>query len=297
MIVVVEDGGGLANRLFVFANAVACGLETSHRVMNPAFRGWSSQFEGTRGDHLGAFPRRHRALLGGRFAARVAASLSFRFLRLARRGMRAGPLLAMSLEWPQCCTLDTPSMRDAFRRHRLVLIKGWLFRDPAGVARHSEVLRQFFRPIEPLRTEADRVVAQCRQNGEVLVGVHVRHGDYQGFMGGRYFYPFDTYIALMRKVSQFVRPKIATFLVCSDEPQNSAQAADLTVTLSAMGPVQDLWALSRCDLMLGPPSTFSAWAAFLGSVPLWEIADPQQEPAPDGFRIPHPVPRPPDGAP
>ena len=81
MLIVVEDGGGLANRLFVFANAIATGEMTGHRVVNPAFRRWSDSFEGTVGDAMSSFPRRTRALFGGALSARVAASISYRSCR------------------------------------------------------------------------------------------------------------------------------------------------------------------------------------------------------------------------
>ena len=32
--------------------------------------------------------------------------------------------------------------------------------------------------------------------------------------------------------------------------------------------IEDVYALSQCDYILGPPSTFSMWASFIGDVPL-----------------------------
>lgn len=32
--------------------------------------------------------------------------------------------------------------------------------------------------------------------------------------------------------------------------------------------IEDLYALSKCDYIFGPPSTFSMWASFYGEVPL-----------------------------
>lgn len=32
--------------------------------------------------------------------------------------------------------------------------------------------------------------------------------------------------------------------------------------------VEDLYALSRCNYIMGPPSTFTMWASFIGDVPL-----------------------------
>ena len=35
----------------------------------------------------------------------------------------------------------------------------------------------------------------------------------------------------------------------------------------------DLYALSKCDRIIGPPSTFSRWASLMGNVPLYFIFD------------------------
>jgi hypothetical protein len=292
MLVVVEDGGGLANRLFVFANVIGTGLATSHRVINPSFRHWADSFEGTAGDAMSTFPRRRRALFGGNLAARIAASLSYRSCRILA-GSRRGPLRAISLNWPQHCDLDSPRELTDLRCRRLVLFKGWLFRNPSAVQRHAALIRDFFQPVSDIRDEAERAVTEARSGCDVLVGVHVRHRDYRQFMEGRYFYPFPTYVDLMRSLAARLAPRRAAFLVCSDEAQDRSAANDLLVTLSTMDPVQDLWALSRCDLVMGPPSTFSAWAAFLGKVPLWELDGPHCEPNPSDFAVPLPVPRPP----
>ena len=38
-------------------------------------------------------------------------------------------------------------------------------------------------------------------------------------------------------------------------------------------PYEDLYCLSCCDYIVGPPSTFSLWASFLKNVPLYHIRD------------------------
>ncbi len=291
MLVIVEDGGGLANRLFVFANVIATGLATGHRVANPAFRRWAESFEGTAGDLCSFFPQRPRPHFGGPLPSRIAASLSYRISRFLTRTPSIGPVRAISLRWPEHCELDAPETAADIQRRSLVLLKGWLFCNRSGIERHTDMLRGFFRPVPSIRSHADCVVDAARQKGDLLVGVHVRHRDYRNFMDGKYFYSFPTYVDLMRSVAENVAPRRAAFLICADEEQDLLISRDLPVTFSTMGPVHDLWALSSCDLMIGPPSTFSTWAAFLGEVPRWEIDDPRSRPSPESFRVPLPVPR------
>jgi hypothetical protein len=289
MLVIVEDGGGLGNRIFVFANVIVTGLATGHRVVNPAFRRWAHCFEGTEGDCLSMFPKRRRGFSRNRWAARVAASLSYRSTRVLAATPMPGPVRAISLEWPQQCDLDDPATGADLQRRRLVFLKGWLFRNPSGIQRHGALLRKFFNPVTVIRREAAPVVNAARRGGEVLVGVHVRHRDYREYMNGRFFYPLAVYFDLMRSVAALLRPQRASFLLCSDEQQDEADHGGLPFTFSRMGPVHDLWALSQCDLVMGPPSTFSAWAAFFGDRKRWEVRSPDTRVTRELFKVPLPV--------
>ena len=49
--------------------------------------------------------------------------------------------------------------------------------------------------------------------------------------------------------------------------------------------IGDLIALSKCDLILGPPSTFSGWAAWYGKVPIHFLENPTISLALDSFEI------------
>jgi hypothetical protein len=55
-----------------------------------------------------------------------------------------------------------------------------------------------------------------------------------------------------------------------------------TGTLNAGGHWFESWVeLSQCDVIVTPPSTFSATAAFVGGVPLWPVLSADQMMAPE----------------
>lgn len=49
--------------------------------------------------------------------------------------------------------------------------------------------------------------------------------------------------------------------------------------------VGDLYALSQCDYIIGPPSTFNCWASFIGNTPLYTIFKKDETINPDDFAI------------
>lgn len=142
-----------------------------------------------------------------------------------------------------------------FRRMRLPalfvgrIVFDWSYRNHEALAREADRIRRFFTPIESF----DAPVV-C--DGEVLVGVHKRRGDYKEFQGGRYYYDdgvYETNKDAVRAILEGRGFKVR-FL---EFPLHQA--------------LEDQWLMSRCDYLIGPPSTFSAWASFMGKVPLGVI--------------------------
>jgi hypothetical protein len=57
------------------------------------------------------------------------------------------------------------------------------------------------------------------------------------------------------------------------------------VEIGSGPPVNDLWTLSKCDFVFGPPSTFSQWASFYGKVPLLHLRGNDDRIEVEKFRI------------
>lgn len=78
------------------------------------------------------------------------------------------------------------------------------------------------------------------------------------------------------------------FLLCSNEPQDAEAFAGFPVTFGTGELVEDLYALAGCDFLLGPPSTFTIWASFYGTVPLCHVYDPAAALTPESFHLSQP---------
>jgi hypothetical protein len=89
----------------------------------------------------------------------------------------------------------------------------------------------------------------------------------------------------MRELAgQFSGRRVA-FLVCSDQPRRRDEFPELQVGFGTDVPVEDLYALARCDYVLGPISSFSQWASFYGQKPLFHLDDPNARVDLDRFQV------------
>jgi hypothetical protein len=156
---------------------------------------------------------------------------------------------------------------------RRVLAQGWLFRNENLLLEHADAIRDFFEPVPVLKEAASSLSVTAREGVDVVVGVHIRQADYRQHRYGRYYFETARYVEAMRQLQRLLAPRSVGFLVCSDEQQDPSEFSDLRITFGLGGSVAEMYALAQMDYLLGPPSSFSLWASFYGSVPLFMITD------------------------
>jgi hypothetical protein len=279
VIVIVDRIGQLGNRLFHFGHFIAFAAAHDVHVANPAFDDFASDFPAFRGDLLCRFPTVRRSLVP--VTKRTRALTFSAFDRLARARRRPVPIVRLNPG--EVCDLSSPEFRRQ-AESRLLLVSGWQFRDAQSFQAHADLLRKLFTPLDRYRRRAEQVVSHARR-GDVLVGVHIRHRDYETYAGGRHFHSVDAYARLMQRIERAGEGRDIRFLVCSDDPANPATLANERVTPGPGHLIEDICALAKCDYIVGPPSTYSAWASFYGQVPIHHFEDADEEISLDSFRV------------
>jgi hypothetical protein len=287
--------GRLANRLILFANFVALAEEQGHRLTNFTFHSYSELFEGTKKNIYCRYPRPQRRswmdVVPGVAAFLRKTRIPYHITRYAALLNERHPIFGDKVvtlhEFPSAnyTLLDGPEYQEKIRPAKTVFVYGWWLRTPRLVKKHGEKIRAYFRPVEKFQNASRDAIKPLRRKADIVIGVHLRHGDYRGWFGGKYFFPVERYAAWMRELAaQFPGRKVA-FFVCSDEPRNAAEFPGLTVGLGADSPVSDVNALALCDYIIGPKSTFSQWASFYGEKPLLQVCDTNDSVKLENFRV------------
>ena len=268
--------------MLVFAHAIAAARERGWRLVNPSFCEYADGFAGPAGNLAGAEAiRPQRAYTTWERAGCYAA------WRLAYKPTHLLPELLPGLvmkararrgRWHDFRAILPPAEEAGCR---LLFAQGFHFRAHDWVPRHVAFIRAFLAPVAELRAPAERLARALARPGRTLVGVHIRHGDYAQHMGGAFFYPQAAYARAMRALQE--RIGACAFIVCSNAPQDPALFAGLDWAPGPGHLVSDLHALACCDLVFGPPSSFSAWAAWHGGARLARMRHVDHDPAPAEF--------------
>jgi hypothetical protein len=110
-----------------------------------------------------------------------------------------------------------------------------------------------------------------KKHSDLVVGVHIRRGDYATWNDGRFFYELEDYHQFMLRIQKLYKDRRISFFISSNEDFS----LDIFTSCECRrfgkepsGAILDLYTLSVCDRIIGPFSSYSRWASFIGEVPL-----------------------------
>lgn len=279
LMILCRKNGQLGNRLMVYAHVMAAARERGWTLYNPTFAEYSDDFEGPRG-HLASCSQ---VLPEGRPIAAWKRTLACFLLRVGYQlGKPLRFLLGGRLAYLRARNAAHIDLGEALpaieaRATQVLLLQGYHFRNAEWARAHAPWLRTFFRPLAQYRDQAEPLVAGLRAQVDVVVGMHIRHGDYARHLQGRFFYSVEQYLGLMRRMVRVLAPQRVGFVVCSNALHGAADFAEFRMVRGPGGVISDLHALSLCDYVLGPPSSYSSWAAFAGNTRLLRVEKPTVE--------------------
>ena len=165
--------------------------------------------------------------------------------------------------------------------------KGWDTRTDTRYLRQTmPELKRIFRPKDEIMEKAEGMIAKLKKKNDIVVGVHIRRGDYATWNDGRFFYSLEEYHQFMLRVQELYKGKQVGFFISSNE--------DFSLELfqgcncqrfgkEPSGAILDLYTLSICDRIIGPFSSYSRWASFIGEVPLCFLEEKEQMFTEDSF--------------
>lgn len=148
---------------------------------------------------------------------------------------------------------------------KLQIFTDWIsFKDDVVFAKHQKEIRNFFSFRDEIKEKCQKIMLDIKVDDKYLVGVHIRRGDYKTFNNGCWYYSDEDYLRWMNNLSVC---KKVRFVLFSNEKIDINYFADsgLDITSISGNAVEDLCCLSMCDFIMGPPSTYSWWAAMYGN--------------------------------
>jgi hypothetical protein len=258
-----RDKSQMCNNLLQFAHVYAYGREHGRHVLSMRF---SYKYPYFRIRHT-----RHTSFVLY-LAAKVAAAL--RILPTASYG-------------PGC---DREALERIVERHRNVVVAGWNVRYYDLFLKYRDEICSLFQIDEAYTLPVQAKMRLLDEEKGVRLGVHIRRGDYAQWADGRFFYDDATYAAFVRGFARLHPGQAVHVYIATNDPvvteetfcrtlREGAEGAEEQIKVHLLGGTapEDLYMLSQCDALIGPPSTFTLVAAMYRDIPLCRMDQARSE--------------------
>lgn len=261
VIITQTNPGRLANQLWNYACVYAYCLERGYDCKNPSFFRYAEYFENI---HLEGFGKFYAFVRAPKLFSIIYA-LYVRFVDPlhSRKIIRADKEFLLppseNIDEEQNDILKCAEAND------VLYLKGWLFRNPIGLKKFHKEIATHFMPKQEFRGRAEFLLTEARKKYEHCVGVHVRHGDYKVWQGGAHYVSFEQAYEFIKKYlkNKGYDAQKTVFIVCSDDPIDEKVFSALNIFKGPGTPIEDLYALSLADEIIGSHSTYGPWAAYI----------------------------------
>jgi len=289
MVIIHYRAGQLANRLFHFSHFIGNSIEYNYKLIYPYFDDYKEFFDSTENN---TFPTKNISIQFTKIA--LFNTIIRKVIIRAQQKYTKSPFLN-KVHFHSIKEYDTTETNfelgsnDFIKsaKSTILFVEGWLYRDKENLLKHRDTIKKIFTPKAPYLLEIETTLKRCSEKGDCIIGVHIRRGDYQTFNNGLWYYSDQVYTEKMKdlEIQLAKKHKRCVFYICSNEEIDKSHFQDFNVVIESNHFIVDLYMLAHCNYIIGPPSTYSAWASFYGNVPLLHIMTPESEIHMDNFSI------------
>lgn len=272
-IIINHNGGELANQLWNYASIYAYCLDRGRTLTNPSFYEYASWFPNYRTNKIFWFffvlpfynYTKRKKVLKRKLWRKFYALFSW-FISRTNSDALITPLPGTPYYLPPTKTSDEIAKKEILP---LLYFNGWLFRNPEGLKKYQKEIVQFFRPNNNILQKIDKITIPARSKFSHLVGVHIRQGDYRTWQSGKYYISQERTRVILDEYLENNKDKggDTLFIITSDEKINPEIFKGLNIEISKGNAIEDLFLLSKTDVIIGSNSTYGDFAAYYGNIP------------------------------
>ena len=157
-------------------------------------------------------------------------------------------------------------------KRKTLYCKGWLFRSYDTTLKYRSFYQKMFDPDIDKQFFQEKYLKRSHED-QIIIGVHIRRGDYKSYSGGIYYYDDITYIEKTKQLISVLNRDYKILIFSNDDDLNHEEYNQKlkNVIISKNSAIADHFLMSKCDYIIGPPSTFSLWASYIGESPYYHI--------------------------
>lgn len=253
--------GRWGNRLMLYSYIISWAKKFEGIVLNPSFIEYKDYFKNFESNIFGLIPCKVPST--NKFPKFFSNIINDSFKRISYRKIKIPKIISLDLE-SENEDYENKSFQSLLLYNKVIFFRGFLFgkRDFKSVSDQREYIKILFNFSDNVVSRSNEILGSIDKS--YIVGVCMRQGDYKNHFGGKLYLEDHEYKVLIHRLKKYFGNDFGIFVACEEKKND---LLDQSAYFNYREPAVNLCTLSRCDYLIGPPSTFMTWAAFLNNVP------------------------------
>ena len=178
---------------------------------------------------------------------------------------------------------DREALEKKMLRHKHIVVSGWnvrfydlFLKCRKDICDLFAIDSEYTEPVRAKMQEAEKSSTPNHPSSIIRLGVHIRRGDYAAWQDGKFLFDDNTYANHINRFAAIHQNEDIHVYLSTNDPvvsEETYQRLCPTVHIHHLhgNAPEDLFMLSECDFLIGPPSTFSLVAAMYRDIPLYRM--------------------------
>jgi len=265
LIIVSDKYGRLGNRLYLFSQFIIFCKKYNYELWIPGFYEYKTYFSND--NYLLSF----QSSIGNYLSFINEEEFYYSIVRIVNFIKRFKKFNHISLSFQQDND-GNPWERILDTKFPIVFFEGFIFyKYKIDAGKNFFIIKGIFQPAARFHSEITEPIHSLRKDNDFICGILIRQTDYITWQKGKYFFKTDDYINFINIISSVLYKYRIGFFIATDQKQNEKLFSNINCVLRIGEPIENLYTLSYCDFLVGPPSSYIGWSAFYGQKDLFTI--------------------------
>lgn len=217
MLIINDKHGQLCNRLWGYSFFIAFAYKYKIKIFIPQFREYTSYFE-----DLGCLSNVYFWI--NKYPEKID-NLIFEVYKYLIKIIRVVNYI-VNLKYFRIYIDNKNWTREKWdfellkKENRIIFMGSWYHqKEVNNLIENKEIIKKLFRPKIAHIRRVDELIDEIKGENDIIIGIHIRRGDYKIFYNGAYVFDDETYKKYMKMLQTIFCDKIICFYLSSNEEE------------------------------------------------------------------------------
>lgn len=182
----------------------------------------------------------------------------------------------------------TKEFIDRLKQNKDIVLDGWECRFPDLFIKYKEDIKSKFAIKDKYIRKIKPYIAERKEEHDISLGLHIRRGDYATWSNGALYFEDEVYIRWIKEFTALFPDKRIVVFICTNDKKldinKYRKETGIDIEFTNGNEIEDLYALSACDYIMGVKSTFSLVASMYNDLPIYWSYDKNETISLDKFK-------------